>query len=435
MIYSNNINPFYIAPNASIAVTVLGTGNVGIGTTSPANKLSVSGSADFSGSIGIGTASPSAALHILLPGAGANLRLDKTTTNPQILFAMGGVDKWEVYSPAGIDSFNIKDSDAGAERLMIDNSGNVGIGTTGPVAKLDISGDSGVWAPFTNNQIGMNNYARRSYVGVDPDGSRALIGFNNYVYSSTGVGSDDSSWYTHYGTLQQNGIEWGTYGNVYGYYDKFLIRSGAGFSNYYGLYLDTYTNIDGYGGAGSRWGVYQADVGAKNYFGGNVGIGTTNPTQKLQVGTSGDGSVAIANAWNTFSDIRLKRDLVKLPEALHKLEKLNGYYYFWKNGEDQSRQVGVVAQEVEQVLPELVKTGQDGIKTVDYPKLTALLIEAAKQLKADKDRDIARLDAENSKLKADAEKKGEDISQLKIDNDAMKVALCKIKPDAAFCVH
>ena len=160
---------------------------------------------------------------------------------------------------------------------------------------------------------------------------------------------------------------------------------------------------------------------------------TTNPTQKLQVGPSGDGSVALANAWNTFSDIRLKRDLVKLPEALNKLEELNGYYYFWKDGEDQNRQVGVVAQEVEQVLPELVKTGQDGIKTVDYPKLTVLLIEAAKQLKADaeklktdKDRDIARLDAENSKLKADAE-------QSKADNEAIKAFLCQTQPQASFC--
>ena len=168
-----------------------------------------------------------------------------------------------------------------------------------------------------------------------------------------------------------------------------------------------------------------------------LGRMTTNPTQKLQVGPSGDGSVALANAWNTFSDIRLKRDLVKLPEALNKLEELNGYYYFWKDGEDQNRQVGVVAQEVERVLPELVKTGQDGIKTVDYPKLTVLLIEAAKQLKADKDRDIAQLkeekDSDIAQLKADAEKKDEDISQLKADNEAIRAFLCQTQPQGPFC--
>jgi len=42
----------------------------------------------------------------------------------------------------------------------------------------------------------------------------------------------------------------------------------------------------------------------------------TSPTQRLQVGTSGDGTVALANAWNTFSDIRLKRDLAVIPMRL-----------------------------------------------------------------------------------------------------------------------
>ena len=111
----------------------------------------------------------------------------------------------------------------------------------------------------------------------------------------------------------------------------------------------------------------------------NVGIGTNNPLVKLQVGTNGDGTTAEANAWNTFSDKRLKRDLVQIDNALAKVEKLNGYYYFWKEGKDQSRQAGVIAQEIEEVLPEIVTTMSDGIKTVDYSKLTPLLIQAIKE--------------------------------------------------------
>ena len=162
---------------------------------------------------------------------------------------------------------------------------------------------------------------------------------------------------------------------------------------------------------------------------GRVGIGMPNPSQKLQVGMSGDGSVALANAWNTFSDIRLKRDLVKIPDALDKLLGLNGYYYYWKKGGDQGRQVGVIAQEVEEVLPELVKTGSDGIKTVDYPKITAVLIEATKKIKADGD----QLKVENLQLKADSTEKDAAIEQLKSDNDAMKAVLCEIRPRASFC--
>ena len=153
------------------------------------------------------------------------------------------------------------------------------------------------------------------------------------------------------------------------------------------------------------------------------GIGTTSPTQRLQVGTSGDGTVALANAWNTFSDIRLKRDLAVIPDAFDKLLELHGYYYFWKDGSDQTRQVGVVAQEVEKILPELVHTGSDGIKTVDYPKLTAVLIEGTKQLKAEKDNEIAQL-----KARADA-------AEAEAEAALLKRALCSKFRDLAVCSY
>ena len=58
------------------------------------------------------------------------------------------------------------------------------------------------------------------------------------------------------------------------------------------------------------------------------------------------------------------------------LSQINGYYYHWKEGAvDSSRQLGVMAQEIERVLPELISTDANGIMAVDYAKLTALLIE------------------------------------------------------------
>ncbi len=79
---------------------------------------------------------------------------------------------------------------------------------------------------------------------------------------------------------------------------------------------------------------------------GNVGIGTTTPSTKLQIGANGDGSVAVANAWNNFSDARLKNIIGRLPNAVAMIERMNGYYYTWKSSKDRSRQIGVIAQEV-----------------------------------------------------------------------------------------
>lgn len=137
---------------------------------------------------------------------------------------------------------------------------------------------------------------------------------------------------------------------------------------------------------------------------GNITLGTAaNPIPKFQVGTNGDGSVAIANAWNTFSDIRLKKDLKRISNAGELVDHLNGYYYSWKNKKDRSRQVGVIAQEVEKVLPELVSTDADGFKAVDYPKLSAVLIEASKQLHRElegKETEIDSLQRQNAEIMA-----------------------------------
>jgi hypothetical protein len=112
---------------------------------------------------------------------------------------------------------------------------------------------------------------------------------------------------------------------------------------------------------------------------GLVGIGTSNPAYRLQVGTMGDGSQARANAWNTFSDERYKTDIVSIDHALEKLDRIGGYYYHWKSGEDKSRQAGLLAQEVEKVLPEIVSTDPEGYKSVDYGKMNALLVQAVKE--------------------------------------------------------
>ncbi|RLD90949.1 MAG: hypothetical protein DRJ09_02695, partial [Bacteroidetes bacterium] len=112
---------------------------------------------------------------------------------------------------------------------------------------------------------------------------------------------------------------------------------------------------------------------------GNVGIGTQTPSYRLQVGEAGDGSQARANAWNTFSDRRWKTNITKIDNPITKLQNINGYYYNWKSSKDKSRQVGVIAQEVESVLPEIVSTDENGYKSLDYSKLTPLLIEAVKQ--------------------------------------------------------
>lgn len=87
-----------------------------------------------------------------------------------------------------------------------------------------------------------------------------------------------------------------------------------------------------------------------------------------------------APAFQISSDRRLKSDIKTIDGALDKIETLSGYTYLLQ-GMD-ARQAGVIAQEVEQVLPEAV-TENDGIKTVNYAALVGLLINAVKELRTE----------------------------------------------------
>ncbi|MCR4306484.1 MAG: tail fiber domain-containing protein, partial [Candidatus Yonathbacteria bacterium] len=83
-----------------------------------------------------------------------------------------------------------------------------------------------------------------------------------------------------------------------------------------------------------------------------------------------------------ISDGRLKENITALTGALPKLEQINGVYFNKKGELNHGREVGVIAQDVEKVLPEAVSEGEDGYKRVDYTKLVPLLIEAVKEQQA-----------------------------------------------------
>ena len=82
------------------------------------------------------------------------------------------------------------------------------------------------------------------------------------------------------------------------------------------------------------------------------------------------------------SDIRYKKEIQTLPSALKNILSLRGVSYYWKDRNDNTEQIGVIAQEVEKIYPQLVHTNEDGYKSVAYSNLVSPLIEAVKELHA-----------------------------------------------------
>ncbi len=125
---------------------------------------------------------------------------------------------------------------------------------------------------------------------------------------------------------------------------------------------------------------------------GNVGIGTTAPGYLLTV----NGNLYAANgykpgggSWTDSSDMRLKKNITPIKSALDKLLGLKGVYYEWKEPKDHGNltgtQMGMIAQDVEKVMPSWVGTDSKGYKTLTIRGFEALAVESIRELKNEND--------------------------------------------------
>jgi hypothetical protein len=112
---------------------------------------------------------------------------------------------------------------------------------------------------------------------------------------------------------------------------------------------------------------------------GSLGIGTTASGTSGEIRATGDITAFFS------SDIRLKENIQPIQNALEKIESISGNTYDWKDGYDEihshkGNDVGVIAQEIEEILPQIVTNRDNGFKAVQYEKIIPLLIEAIKEL-------------------------------------------------------
>jgi hypothetical protein len=152
--------------------------------------------------------------------------------------------------------------------------------------------------------------------------------------------------------------------------------------------------------------------GSNNIYLGNPGVSTESGT--IRIGTPGTHNhthipgTLHYNFLAGDSDARLKTNITPLTHVLEKLEQLRGVSFEWNDASavltgrtPGQRDIGVIAQEVEAVFPELVTTwGEDGYKAVAYEKLTGVLLAAVKELKAETDAQQQRIAAMEERLAA-----------------------------------
>lgn len=114
------------------------------------------------------------------------------------------------------------------------------------------------------------------------------------------------------------------------------------------------------------------------YVNNNLFVGEDN-TMSSSYTVYVNGTIHATGGITEFSDTRWKENIEVIPNALEKVSQISGYLFTRKDG-DGKKHAGVLAQEIQKVLPEIVYNDDDGKLSVAYGNISALLIEAIKEL-------------------------------------------------------
>ncbi|TSC52170.1 MAG: cell wall surface anchor family protein [Parcubacteria group bacterium LiPW_41] len=332
---------------------ITSTGNVGIGTTSPLTKLHAVGSSatnidvltlentditsnttralslNFVGRDTVGNQKTVSAIRAVVDQINVNDGyLSIHTRNANTL-----TEQIRINKSGDLDVFNGVLRVAGTGNTTI--AGNVGIGTTNPSSKLDVT---------------------TAGLGVTQTTTSGLALVNT---TAAALGAQQIS-----PALRWSGFGWKT--------DVTAGSQAVDFRAFVTPVQGT-ANPTGYLGFGSsvNGGAY-SDNQLVITTAGNVGIGTTSPGEKLEV----SGNVK-AVSFLYSSDFNLKKDISIIPNALSKVLQLQGVSFKWKTNSEPS--IGFIAQDVEKIFPDLVRTDPvTKLKSVQYGNLVAPLVEAVK---------------------------------------------------------
>ena len=348
------------------------------------------------GNVGIGTSSPNAKLTIVAPSSSTAISLWGRSTDNYSAIRFQSNTGAITYSTIYSDASNlIFENNGGVERMRITSAGNVGIGTSSPNEKLHVSGNISI-VGSSGTRIGFNTTDQFSALGTSIPQYGIGYGWSSQPLSLSGyygiaffTTSEERMRITSAGRVGMGLSNPFTQLHVGGSTTSEISIGSASYGGSTGNPLVAISCVQN--GEDSNIGghlVFKSSGWYNTNYGpiermrlstqGNLLIGTTSdPGYRLYV----SGQIYATSNITANSDLTLKKNLKLVENPIDKLNQLNGYLYQWK--ENDEYQYGVIAQEVEKILPHAVSTGKDGIKGVAYNQIIPVLIEAVKELNAE----------------------------------------------------
>ena len=189
-----------------------------------------------------------------------------------------------------------------------------------------------------------------------------------------------------------------------GYGGMYVETAGAGAWPFYGYATNGVGQMwTYYDGTTDKWHVHHGANRLTVQANGNVGIGTESPTALFSV--NGTANKPGGGTWAVFSDARLKKNINDLDGALDSLLALHGVTFEYKDpasiNETPGMHIGMIAQDVEKVFPQWISETSNGYKQLSFSGFEALTVEALRDLRNEKDAQIAQQSSRISALESE----------------------------------
>lgn len=333
--------------------TNLITGNIDLtGNLDIAGRITTDAiTENVSGNVGIGTSSPASLLHLDQGSGGEGLRFERNS-----------YDTMDIeLSESG---FRIRNETDGRTDFFISGSGNVGIGTSSPSSLLTAEKDFGNNSGSSAVALQIGNIS--TVTGQTP-GTRLLFNSGNRESGAIDVdhntvGGDDASM----NFVVRDGVN--------------TMRERMRIGSDGRIYLNTTTNFVGQSNT-STGQMFQPEGTA--YFsrasGYSLGLNRNGDGELTNFSRQGvfKGSINVSTSgvtYNTTSDERLKENIETLQNGTELLKAMRAVTYDWKA--DGNSDTGFIAQEMNEVMPQAVSEGDDGMLSMDYGRVTPIIVAA-----------------------------------------------------------